>query len=347
MTLLRSASFLLKPSFSVLDNRLSSRSFSCFKLGFGPSLSIHSNEDNILVKTRSKSPSLTLLRSLTEDNKVNEFNLDKPVKKDRIITVPNLLCVSRIAATPVIASSIIQGDFFLSTLLFMYAGATDFLDGWIARRYPSQASSLGSFLDPLSDKILVCTTFFSLTYASIIPASLTSLIISRDLLLVYAGLYIRYMGVVPPFTWAKFFDPSLPTTTVQPTAISKVNTGLQFLLIWVSLLAPLVNLGNHPAHHYLWAATGMTTFLSAVSYAFMRDTYKFSHREYDHQFGKKLTAFIVFILFNLGFTYYFPVQMKKDSTGKECPITGQPGAPDPYNERTNQYYLKKIRESNK
>merc|ERR1719516_866237 len=94
-----------------------------------------------------------------------------PMGKDRIVTVPNLLCVSRIAATPLICSSIIEGDFFLSTLLFMYAGATDFLDGWIARRYPSQASSLGSFLDPLSDKILVCSTFFALTYASIIPAS--------------------------------------------------------------------------------------------------------------------------------------------------------------------------------
>jgi phosphatidylglycerophosphate synthase len=181
-------------------------------------------------------------------------------------------------------------------------------------------------LDPLSDKILVCTVFLSLTYANLIPASLTGLIVSRDLFLVYAGLYIRYMSVVPPFSLQKYFDPTLPTATIQPTTISKVNTALQFLLIAVSLGAPLLQLQNHPYLHYLWAATGTTTFLSAVSYAFMKvkvslsvccfstishfqNTYKFSHREYDHQFGKKLTAFILFILFNIGFTLSFPSQV--------------------------------------
>ena len=171
--------------------------------------------------------------------------------------------------------------------LFVYAGATDFLDGYIARNFKNQASSLGSFLDPLSDKILVgevlvstsqllsqlilsgCV-FLSLTYANLIPASLTGLIVSRDLFLVYAGLYIRYMSVVPPFTLQKYFDPTLPTATIQPTTISKINTGLQFLLIGVSISAPLFDLQHHPSLHYLWAATGATTFLSAVSYAFMK-----------------------------------------------------------------------------
>ena len=66
---------------------------------------------------------------------------------------------------------------------------------------------------------------------------------------------------------------------------------------------------GHPSLHYLWAATGATTFLSAVSYAFMKDTYKFSHKEYDHQFGKKLFAFILFILVNVGFTLTFPAKV--------------------------------------
>lgn len=184
----------------------------------------------------------------------------------------------------------------------------------------------------------------ALTYANLIPASLTGLIVSRDLFLVYAGLYIRYMSVVPPFTLQKYFDPTLPTATIQPTTISKVNTGLQFLLIAVSISAPLVNLQHHPSLHYLWAATGLTTFLSAVSYAFMKDTYKFSHKPYDHQFGKKLTAFILFILFNIGFTLSFPSQMKpaKEDSSAECPITGQATETDVYSERTNKYYAKQI-----
>ena len=59
-------------------------------------------------------------------------------------------------------------------------------------------SSLGSFLDPLSDKILMTTMYLTLTYVEIIPAALTALVVSRDLLLIYAGLYVRYMSVIPP-----------------------------------------------------------------------------------------------------------------------------------------------------
>ena len=117
------------------------------------------------------------------------------------------------------------------------------------------------------------TVFLPLTCANLIPASLTGLIVSRDLFLVYAGLY---MSVVPPFSLQKYFDPTLPTATIQPTTISKVNTALQFLLIAVSLAAPLAGLQSHPSLHYLWAATGATTFLSAVSYAFMKVTTCFS-----------------------------------------------------------------------
>ena len=72
------------------------------------------------------------------------------------------------------------------------------LDGWIARKFPSQQSSLGSFLDPLSDKILMTTMYLTLTYVELIPTALTALVVSRDLLLIYAGLYVRYMGVTPP-----------------------------------------------------------------------------------------------------------------------------------------------------
>ena len=72
------------------------------------------------------------------------------------------------------------------------------LDGWIARNFKGQSSMLGSFLDPLADKVLVATLYLSLTYVHLIPIALTSLVVSRDIFLVYAGLYIRYMGVTPP-----------------------------------------------------------------------------------------------------------------------------------------------------
>lgn len=222
--------------------------------------------------------------------------------QDRILTVPNLLCIGRIAVSPYLATSIINGDLKTSLAIFGLAGFTDLLDGWIARKVPGQASKLGSFLDPLADKILVTTMYLSLTTASLMPAPLTALIISRDVLLVYAGLYIRYMSVKPPFTLAKYFDARLPTAQINPTRISKINTGFQFLTIAAALCFPIMGYKDHELFLALCGVTASTTFASSLSYAFQRNTYSFQHMEYDHQTSKKLTALAIFILFNLGYT---------------------------------------------
>ena len=63
--------------------------------------------------------------------------------------------IFRIVAAPYLAHLIINGNFVAASGVFVLAGATDFLDGYIARNFKNQASSVGSFLDPLSDKILV------------------------------------------------------------------------------------------------------------------------------------------------------------------------------------------------
>jgi len=224
--------------------------------------------------------------------------------QDKILTVPNLLCVGRIFASPYLAFSIVEGELVKSLAIFCLAGFSDLLDGWIARKVPGQASKLGSFLDPLADKILVTTLYLSLTSASLMPASLTAMIVSRDVLLVYAGLYIRYMSVQPPFSVKKYFDVRLPTAQVNPTFISKINTGMQFLTITAALGFPICGYPNHINFFVLCGLTATTTFASALSYAFQRDTYTFAHRAYDHQTSKKLTALAIFILFNLTFTYW-------------------------------------------
>lgn len=140
------------------------------------------------------SRSVGLLPPTRSSSTQDGVNSNPVEKKDRIVTIPNLLCVSRIVAAPYIAYCIASADYATAAALFVYAGATDMADGAIARRYvhqfmvsksklclrfPSQASSLGSFLDPLSDKILVGIVYLALTYAGQIPASLTGLIVSR------------------------------------------------------------------------------------------------------------------------------------------------------------------------
>jgi hypothetical protein len=69
----------------------------------------------------------------------------------------------------------------------------------------------------------------------------------------------------------KIFPDSMPYFVDSKKTLFNVS-GLQFLLIAASLGAPLFSYTNHPLLHYLWATTGATTFLSAVSYAFMKES---------------------------------------------------------------------------
>jgi len=82
--------------------------------------------------------------------------------------------------------------------LLVFAGFSDLADGWIARTWISQASKLGSFLDPVADKLLVGTLFLSLAQVGLIPIPLTCLVIVRDIALVTAASYIRYYTLPPP-----------------------------------------------------------------------------------------------------------------------------------------------------
>lgn len=72
------------------------------------------------------------------------------------------------------------------------------MDGFIARNWTSQASKLGSFLDPMADKLLVGALVISLSYCSLFPVWLCAMIIFRDVFLIIAGFVIRYISLPPP-----------------------------------------------------------------------------------------------------------------------------------------------------
>ncbi|XP_060527558.1 probable cardiolipin synthase (CMP-forming) isoform X2 [Cylas formicarius] len=155
-----------------------------------------------------------------------------------------------------------------------FAAVTDLLDGWIARNWKTQSSKMGSFLDPMADKILIATLFLTLTYADLIPIVLTGLIIVRDVALVAAGFIIRYQSLPPPKTLSRYFDASLATAQLAPTFISKVNTAVQLLLVGSTLAAPVFHYVGHPVLECLWYITGATTIAAAISYVLTKNTYK-------------------------------------------------------------------------
>lgn len=181
-------------------------------------------------------------------------------------TIPNFLCVCRIVLAPFLGHLIIQQHFHLSLALFILAGATDLLDGFIARTWPTQKSALGSALDPLADKILISILYVSLTYAELIPAPLTALVIARDIGLIAAVFWVRYKTVPPPVTLSKFFNPCYTTAQLKPTLFSKVNTAIQLFLVAASLSAPVFQYTDHILLQCLWYLTAVTTAASGYSY---------------------------------------------------------------------------------
>ncbi|OXU19194.1 hypothetical protein TSAR_001962 [Trichomalopsis sarcophagae] len=211
---------------------------------------------------------------LIKDFQQTKQKVEQIIERENIWTVPNFLCIGRILTTPCISYLIVYQDYQVALWLLGFAGISDLADGWIARTWTSQASKLGSFLDPVADKLLVGTMFLSLTWVGLIPVPLTCLVVARDVALVAAASYIRYRSLPPPKTLARYFDATHATVQLAPTTISKFNTGVQLMLVAGTLAAPVFHFVDHPILQGLCYLTAITTIAGGVSYLVAKDTYK-------------------------------------------------------------------------
>lgn len=215
-----------------------------------------------------------IIKDILETKAKVKERIEEVVEKEKVFTIPNILCFTRIAMSPYLGYTIFQENYNMALGLLVFAGVTDLLDGWIARNWKGQSTKMGSFLDPMADKVLIATLFISLTYQNFIPLSLTLLIVGRDLALVVAGFVIRYMSLPPPRTLSRYFDVTHATAQLAPTFISKVNTAVQLLLVGTTLASPVFGYVDHPALHALCGITAASTIVSAVSYLVSKDTYR-------------------------------------------------------------------------
>lgn len=143
-----------------------------------------------------------------------------------VLTYANQLTILRMVFVPCFVILLIYGYPKVATIVFLLAGITDGLDGLLARKL-QQKTVLGSFLDPMADKILLTAAFVTLTVPSIplvlhIPTWLTILTISRDVLIALSVLIIHLQ------THHSSFPPSL---------LGKCTTAVQLLTVGVCLLA--------------------------------------------------------------------------------------------------------------
>ncbi|OQV04596.1 hypothetical protein CLAIMM_09453 [Cladophialophora immunda] len=190
---------------------------------------------------------------------------------ENIYTLPNALTFSRLLAAPLVGYFVLQHEALLALGLFAYAGITDLVDGWLARRFHSQ-TVVGTVIDPMADKILMTTCVVTLTANGTLPVWLAVVVLGRDVALAISAIYFRWISLPPPKTFTRYWDFSLPSAEVHPTEISKINTLLQLLLVGNAMLLPvlpawLVDAGNlwgvMEGWYYLVAGT---TVWSGLSY---------------------------------------------------------------------------------
>lgn len=174
----------------------------------------------------------------------------RPVSQANL-TIPNVITLIRILLTPIFIIFLIQGHYRRALVVFLLAGVSDLADGLIARVW-QQKSRLGSYLDPLADKILMAASFVTLSIYRQIPPWLTVVVLSRDVVLGLGVLIFRLADIpliVRPSLAGKW------TTTLQVTTVGLV------LLNKIWPISPLVLVA------FFWF-TGFLTAISGIQYLY-------------------------------------------------------------------------------
>ena len=145
---------------------------------------------------------------------------------------------------------ILDGEFAWALGLFVVAGSSDGIDGYLARRYNWQ-SPLGALLDPVADKLLVAGMFFTLAMVQLVPVWLAAIVIFRDV--VIFGGAVAYNFLIRPVEG-------------EPTIVSKLNTVLTMLFLTFVLTQAAFGWPGQEATLVLGASILVTVVISGVDY---------------------------------------------------------------------------------
>ena len=183
--------------------------------------------------------------------------------------VPNLLTLLRLFIIPFLVIAILDGRYRLAFGLFVLAGFSDGLDGLLARAL-SQRTTLGLYLDPIADKLLLSTLFLVLTHVNQVPRYVTVLVFSRDFGILLISTLLFATNTLRDF---------------RPSLLGKLNTLVQIIGL-TAVLVQQVWPGLHagPLRTDLLRAIAILAPLSAAQYAwivFRRINLEPNHRQPD------------------------------------------------------------------
>jgi len=171
-----------------------------------------------------------------------------------LLNLPNFLTILRIIAIPIFLIFLTDGRVGAALVTFVLAGITDAVDGAIAR-LTNTRTTLGAYMDPLADKLLILSAFVVLALMEVVPRWLTVVVISRDVIILigYLTLFLLTQQLME----------------IRPSAISKAATFLHL----VTLSAVLLSLWKSQAvsaaaRSALFAITGTVTAISGFHHIY-------------------------------------------------------------------------------
>ncbi|WP_262027190.1 CDP-alcohol phosphatidyltransferase family protein [Microvirga sp. Mcv34] len=166
------------------------------------------------------------------------------------MTIPNIITIGRLILVPIVIVMIMQQRWAMAFALFVVAGVSDAVDGFIARKFDMR-SEFGSYIDPLADKSLLVSIYVTLAIVGAIPGWLAIVVVSRDAMIVAAVL----------LSWVM----SRPVE-IKPLIVSKLNTGAQLGFAAYALAANAFGVGLGGLEEIAMAVVATLTIASAGAY---------------------------------------------------------------------------------
>ena len=166
------------------------------------------------------------------------------------LSIPNLITLGRILLVPVVVWAIASGALWLAFLLFLVAGVSDAIDGYLAKHH-GMATVLGSYLDPVADKALIVSIYLTLGINGEIPRWLVILVVSRDIMIV-GGVVLSWLVGSP--------------LKMRPLVVSKLNTVAQIAFACVVLGSLGFHIDVAPLDTLLMGLVAALTLASVAAY---------------------------------------------------------------------------------
>lgn len=166
------------------------------------------------------------------------------------MNLPNIISLARLMAVPFAVLLILNGLYAAAFWLFVAAGVSDAIDGFLAKRL-GQSSALGAYLDPIADKALLVAVYVSLGHAGHLPLWLVILVVFRDVVIV-GGVLLLHI--------------TRESVRMGPLMVSKINTAVQIALIAAALGELGLDIDTGPLVPALIYLAGATTLLSGAAY---------------------------------------------------------------------------------